>query len=68
MCEKCGDGLESVAHYILRCPHYASERYIHLESNGPDYTCLDFLFSEPEALLPLLDYLKATGRFVDTFR
>ncbi|KAG8728522.1 hypothetical protein FRC10_004863, partial [Ceratobasidium sp. 414] len=63
MCEDCQRVPETVAHFLLRCPLYAPERYIYLESNGSDFLYFDFLFSDPEALLPLFDHLKATGRF-----
>jgi hypothetical protein len=68
VCEHCGDAPETVAHFILRCPHFASERYLYLESLGRDFLRLDFLFSAPVARLPLFDFLKASGRFTDILR
>jgi len=53
---------------LLRCPVYNAERYVYLGSKGLDFLSLSFLFSSPDAILPLFDYIKATGRFVDTLR
>ncbi|KAF8600949.1 hypothetical protein BDV93DRAFT_418050, partial [Ceratobasidium sp. AG-I] len=63
MCEHCPTAPETVAHFLLRCPQYASERYIYLESSGREFLVLDFLFSSREALAPLFDFIRATGRF-----
>lgn len=67
-CELCGGAPETVAHYLLRCPSSAPERYQHLESRGRDFLRLDFLFFAREALSPLFDFIKATGRFTDIVR
>lgn len=68
MCEHCQTVPETVAHYLLRCPRYSSERYLYLESLGLDFLVLDFLFSSSEALLPVFDFVRATGRFSDFIR
>jgi len=67
-CENCESTSETVVHFVLRCPAYADERALHLEALGSDFLHLDFLFSAPEALSPLLDYITATGRFRDSLR
>lgn len=68
MCEHCQTVPETVAHFLLRCPRYSSERYLYLESLGRDFLVLGFLFSSPEALLPLFDFVRATGRLSDFVR
>lgn len=68
MCEHCKTVTETVAHFMLRCPLYSSERYLNLESLGIDYLVLEFLFSLLEALLLVFDYVRATGRFSDFIR
>lgn len=68
VCEHCDGAPETVAHYLLRCPRFASERYHYLESRGRDFLRLDFLFFAREALPPLFDFIRATGRFADTIR
>lgn len=68
ICEFCETAPETVAHYILRCKHFSSERYIYLESHGYDFSRLEYLFFASEALLPLFDYIKATNRFPSLLR
>ncbi|CUA67582.1 putative RNA-directed DNA polymerase from transposon BS [Rhizoctonia solani] len=67
-CDHCSREHESVSHFLLRCPRYASERQAHLASHGPDFLRLGFLLHAPDALTPLCDYIKATGRFSDLVR
>jgi len=67
-CEHCGTGPETVAHFLLRCPHYSGERYIYLGSQGRNLLSLSSLFSSRSRLSPLFDFVKATGRFTDTLR
>jgi hypothetical protein len=69
LCEHCGgEHLETMAHFLLRCTHYSAERYIYLGSRGPDFLRLSFLLFSSEALGPLFDFIKATGRFSDLIR
>jgi ribonuclease HI len=68
ICDHCGDAVETVAHFLTRCTHFAPERYIYLESLGRDYLHLSFLLSSPKAISPLFDFIKATGRFSDSVR
>jgi ribonuclease HI len=67
-CQLCDEAPETVAHFLTRCPAVAAERHEFLGSRGRDYLHLDYLFSTPEALLPLFDFIRATGRFRDTLR
>jgi hypothetical protein len=68
MCQLCEKAPETVAHFLTRCPATADERHEHLGTGGRDFLHLNFLFSSPEALLPLFDYIRASGRFTDTLR
>ncbi|KDN43802.1 hypothetical protein RSAG8_05795, partial [Rhizoctonia solani AG-8 WAC10335] len=67
-CEHCSREYETVSHFLLRCPKYANERHEHLAARGPDFLRLFFLFHAPSALVPLFDFIKATGRFADLVR
>lgn len=67
-CDHCESIPETVVHFLPRCPAYAEDRALHLEALGSDLLRLDFLFSAPEALSPLFDYIRATGRFRDSLR
>jgi ribonuclease HI len=67
-CEQCHEAPETVAHFLMRCPAYADVRHEILGFRGRDYLHLDFLFSSREALLPLFDFIRVTGRFRDTLR
>ncbi|EUC65957.1 reverse transcriptase from transposon X-element protein, putative, partial [Rhizoctonia solani AG-3 Rhs1AP] len=67
-CEHCSREYETVSHFLLRCPRYATERHEHLTTRGPDFLRLSFLFHAPDALRPLFDFIKATGRFPDLVR
>jgi hypothetical protein len=67
-CSLCNDAPETVAHFLLRCPVVENERYEFLGSRGREFLHLDFLFSSPDALLPLFDFIRATGRLRDTLR
>ncbi|KAF8602155.1 hypothetical protein BDV93DRAFT_407185, partial [Ceratobasidium sp. AG-I] len=62
-CERCDSAPDTVAHFLLRCPALATQRYAHLESHGYDFLRLDFLFHAPNALPYLFDYVRATSVF-----
>ncbi|KAF8597152.1 hypothetical protein BDV93DRAFT_404441, partial [Ceratobasidium sp. AG-I] len=63
VCPHCSSAPETVAHFILRCPIFASERHQHLTSRGLKFLNLSFLLSSSSALSPLFRYIRATGRF-----
>jgi ribonuclease HI len=67
-CQQCHEAPETVAHFLTRCPAFADERHEILGSRGREFLHLDFLFSTREALLPLFDFIRVTGRFRDTLR
>jgi hypothetical protein len=67
-CPHCqGITVETVKHFLLDCPQYVRERHklrIKLRRNA---SSLSFLLSSPEAVLPLLKFVHATGRFKTFF-
>jgi ribonuclease HI len=67
-CQTCHEAPETVAHFLMRCTAVADERYEALGARGRDYLHFNLFFSSSEALLPLFDFIRATGRFRDTLR
>ncbi|CCO36793.1 hypothetical protein RSOLAG1IB_12164 [Rhizoctonia solani AG-1 IB] len=67
-CEHCALELETVTHFLFRCPQFADQRRLHLSTRGADFLRLSFVLHAPSALEPLFDYVKATGRFADLVR
>ena len=62
-----GITVETVKHFLMDCPHYVRERHelrLKLRRNAGS---LSFLLSSPIAVLPLLKYVHATGRFKTFF-
>ena len=64
VCPNCqGITVESVKHFLIDCPFYRHERHalhIKLRRNAGS---LSFLLSSPVAVLPVLKFVHATGRF-----
>jgi hypothetical protein len=64
-CPACGADVESVAHFLLKCPMYAHERWAlarqvkRLRKN----MTLETLLGQPELAAPLAKYIYITGRF-----
>ncbi|KAL5639461.1 hypothetical protein ACGC1H_006829 [Rhizoctonia solani] len=67
-CEHCGVESETVSHFLFRCPHFAAQRWEHIASRGNEFLKPAFLLLASDALEPLFDYVKATGRFADLVR
>ena len=64
-CPACGETAETTDHFILRCPKYAHERWAltgHLRDNSPK---LEDILSNAKTVIPLINYIEATGRFAD---
>jgi ribonuclease HI/endonuclease/exonuclease/phosphatase family metal-dependent hydrolase len=62
-CPACGEAKETAEHFIKHCPGYAHERWQlmrHFEASDPKF---EDILSNPKAIIPLSDYLAATGRF-----
>lgn len=56
---------ETTEHFILRCPKYAHECWAltrHLRDNSPK---LEDILSNTKTVIPLINYIEATGRFAD---
>ncbi|KDQ56831.1 hypothetical protein JAAARDRAFT_179517, partial [Jaapia argillacea MUCL 33604] len=66
-CPKCRTQDESVEHYLLFCPAYATHRHIldrTLRAKGRN---LGFLLTNPKAFTPLFRYIASTKRFEKAF-
>ena len=59
--------VETVKHFLLDCPFYVRERHILQRKLRRNAGSLPFLLSNPIAVLPLLKYVHATGRFKTFF-
>ena len=62
-CPTCGEGPETVYHYLRECPTYALHRSVYLDSLGRAGRSLRFLLSSDKALRPLFKFINATGHF-----
>ncbi|KAI0337726.1 hypothetical protein BDW22DRAFT_1312177, partial [Trametopsis cervina] len=63
VCPACDKYRESVGHFLLFCPAYATQRqrlYYELGGATPQISAL---LSTPQTLRPLFRYIHATGRF-----
>jgi ribonuclease HI len=64
-CPACGEERETAEHFIKRCPSYAHERWAltrHYRFSDPT---MEDILSNPETIVPLVNYIEATGRFKD---
>jgi hypothetical protein len=67
-CPHCrGITVETVKHYLMDCPFYAQERHELQRKLRRNAGSLSFLLSSPDAVLPLLKFVHATGRFKSFF-
>ena len=67
-CPHCqGITVESVKHFLLDCPQYVRERHELQTKLRRNSDSLSFLLSSPIAVLPLLKFVHATGRFKSFF-
>ena len=66
-CPTCGEGPETVYHYLRECPTYALHRSVYLDGLGRAGRSLRFLLSSDKALRPLFKFINATGRFRRVF-
>ena len=62
-CPACGHPKETAEHFLLQCPKYAHERWPILNARGGRPPTFTKLLSNPGLLLPLANYMDATGRF-----
>jgi hypothetical protein len=64
-CPACGEDNETAEHFIKRCPNYAHERWTlmkHYRFSDPN---LEDILSNPKTIIPLVNFIDATGRFKD---
>ena len=64
-CPACGAIKETTEHFILRCPKYPHERWVllqHFRNNAPK---LEDVLSNKKAVIPLINYIEATGRLAE---
>jgi ribonuclease HI len=67
-CPHCqGITVETIKHFLLDCPQYARERHELRLKLRRNCDSISFLLSNPSAILPLLKFVHATGRFKTHF-
>ena len=66
-CPTCGDGPETVYHFLRECETYSLHRAVHLGALGRAGTSIKYLLTSDKAARPLFKYINATGRFRRTF-
>jgi hypothetical protein len=59
--------VETVKHFLLDCPFYRHERHTLQRKLRRNAGSLSFLLSSPIAVIPLLKFVHATGRFKTFF-
>ena len=62
-CPACRHLKETVEHFILQCPKYAHKRWSLLRNAGSRHPKLTRILSSSKLVLPLANYIEATGRF-----
>ncbi|KAI0364126.1 hypothetical protein BV20DRAFT_956899 [Pilatotrama ljubarskyi] len=65
-CPTCGDGPETVTHYLFACSTYSLHRAVHFRPLGYSGRTLCTLLNSNDALRPFFAYVNATGRFRST--
>ena len=64
-CPACGEAKENIAHFLLRCPSYAFERWAlaRQAKKNRKHMTVESLLGNPELAAPLSKYIESTGRF-----
>jgi hypothetical protein len=62
-CPACRHPKETVEHFLIYCPKYAHERWPILNRNNGNVPKLSKLLTSTKMLLPLANFMEATGRF-----
>ena len=64
-CPACGDGNETVSHYLLSCPGYAHERWALIQATRKKkkQLSLETLFGDRDLILLLANFIGASHRF-----
>ena len=58
----CGNGVETVKHYLLTCPNYERERDKLRKETGIQGMRIESLLGDPNIIPSTLDYVGETGR------
>lgn len=67
-CPHCkGITVETISHFLFDCPQYRRERHVLQRKLKRKADSLSYLLSKPDASIPLLSYIHATGRLKPTF-
>ena len=67
VCPSCRLADETVHHYLLDCPGYVHERHSLARAMGHNSKSMRHLLGNWRAYKALLQYIRATGRFKDTY-
>ena len=59
----CGNGVETIKHYMLTCPNYERERDKLRKETGTQGMGIESLLGDPNIIHSTLDYVGETGRF-----
>ena len=62
LCE-CGEGKETVEHYLLKCGKYDREREVLRRKAGIEGMRVEKLLGDPELIPATIEYMEDTGRF-----
>ena len=62
-CPACGHPRETVQHFIFDCPSYSYERWALLKKTNKREPKLKDILNCEDMVLPLANYIQATGRF-----
>jgi hypothetical protein len=62
-CPACGHTNETVEHFLLYCPNYTHKRWPIINQNRGSVPKLVKILTSTKMLIPLANYLDATGRF-----
>ena len=62
-CPACGHPKETAEHFLLQCPKYAHKRWPMLTQARGTTPKLNRILTSQKLLIPLVNYIEATGRF-----
>ena len=62
-CPACGHPRETIQHFIFDCPSYSYERWVLLKCTKKRELKMKDLLNCEDMVIPLANYIQATGRF-----
>ena len=62
-CPACGHPREDTRHFLFDCPAYRHERWTLFKQSKAQELKLDDLLNHSEMVIPMANYIQATGRF-----